>query len=133
MELAKVSLVVTSFLKSTMKKHLAHGKVSELTFDPNKWVWENDNYLLDFIVVKRKKMFEHLNETKEEFNTKMVLDDDLLKLRWKDVWLEALMKKYSCFILTIRLQTTRVNCMACQNQQGSRWCYQLPCKSIISW
>ncbi len=38
-----------------MKKHLAHGKVSELTFDPNKWVWENDDYVLDLIVVKKKK------------------------------------------------------------------------------
>jgi len=55
MELAKVSSILTSFLNNTMKKHLAHGKVSELTFDPNKWVWENDNYMLDLIVVKKKK------------------------------------------------------------------------------
>jgi hypothetical protein len=51
---------------------LDHGKVSELTFDTNKWVWENDNNLLDLIVVKRRKMLNTL--------MKLRRNDDLLKL-----------------------------------------------------
>jgi hypothetical protein len=43
---------ITPFLKSPMKRpfKLYHGTINDFTFDPKRWVWEDGNKLLEFIV-----------------------------------------------------------------------------------
>ncbi len=82
---------------STRKRHflMFWGKVLELTYDPARWIWEDDRSLLDFSTAEGRKM---LAQSRIQLNKNvakgwpMVIPSSF-KMKCADVWLEATLKK----------------------------------------
>jgi hypothetical protein len=71
------------------------GKVLELTYDPARWIWEDDRSLLDFSTAKGRKMLAQprIQLSKNVAKGWPMVIPSSFKMKCADVWLEARVKK----------------------------------------